>query len=122
MNTDQGTVLLVDDEAMVRGVVRRMLELGGYGVLEADSARQALAVVKELQGAVQLLVSDIQMPGMSGVELAAQLEHEWPEIRILLISGHAGEHVSQIKHPILGKPFTMNAFLLKLDEVLGARS
>lgn len=123
MNSDKGTVLLVDDEDLVRGVIRRMLERGGYDVLEASSAPQALAVIKELQGAIDLLISDIQMPGMSGVEMAAQMESKWPGIRILLISGHTGEHGSDIKHPVLGKPFTMKDFLIKLDEVLrrGAR-
>lgn len=119
METDKGTVLLVDDEDLVRGVTRRMLERGGYDVLEASSARQALAIVKELHGAVKLLVSDIQMPGMNGIDLVAQLEREWPDIHILFISGHVGEHGSRIKHPILGKPFTMTDLLLKLDEVLG---
>lgn len=61
------------------------------------------------------------MPEMSGVELAAHLEREWPEIHILPIAGHAGEHGSRTKHPILDKPFTMNDFLLKLDEVFGSR-
>lgn len=119
MDSSEGTVLLVDDEDMVRHVTRRMLELGGYDVLEADSAAQALAVLQELHSAIQLLVSDIQMPGMSSVQLAEQIEGEWPGIPILLISGHAGEHAVHIKHPVLGKPFTMQALLRKVTEILG---
>jgi hypothetical protein len=58
---------------------------------------------------------------LSGVELAAQMEREWLVIRILLISGHAGEQSGQTRYTILEKPFTMQDFLLKLAEVLGSR-
>lgn len=118
MSSGKTTILLVDDEDLVRGVIRRMLVLAGYTVLEAPSADQALAISREHDGAIQLLISDIQMPGMSGIEFAAQLERERPGIRILLISGYAGKHGSRIKHPILDKPFTMNDLLLKVAEVL----
>lgn len=119
MDLSKGTVLLVDDEELVRNVTRRMLEHGGFGVLEASSAGQALAVMKELHGEIKLLVSDILMPGINGVELAAQVDREWPGIRILLISGHAGDHAGRIRHPVLSKPFTAHDLLRQVTELVG---
>lgn len=117
----KATILLVDDEDLVRNVARRLLELGGYRVLEAATAVEALEVVRTHEGAIELLVTDIQMAGLSGIELALRVEQERPGIRIILITGYAGMLERQPDHPILEKPFTKNDLLFKVDEILGGK-
>ena len=86
--TDLGTVLVVDDEALIRMNSADMLEDAGYRVIEADGADEALTI---LEGplVIHLLFSDVDMPGsMDGVALAALVHERWPDIRLLLTSGH----------------------------------
>src|SRR5437773_9876216 len=84
------TILLVEDEAPVRAVTRQLLERNGYTVLEAADGPAALALVDGGRGhlPVDLLLTDVIMPGMSGRELANQLNARWPTRRVLFMSGY----------------------------------
>jgi PAS domain S-box-containing protein len=81
------TVLLVEDDAAVRRVTREMLERGGFSVLEATSGNEAVSLL-DVEDAIDLLVSDVVMPGLSGPELAALARERHPDLRVLYVSGY----------------------------------
>src|SRR5262245_36409653 len=87
MYGSKATVLIVDDEPLVRDLLSRILERDGYSVLTAADGQQALQLASEHGDAIDLLVSDIQMPGMTGIELAKQLNRFLPNLPVLLMSG-----------------------------------
>jgi len=105
------TILLVEDEAAVRKLVRKLLEMLGCSVIEAPSGRQALSLWPEIRDRVSLVVSDIVMPeGISGWDLAKELHHRHPALPILLTSGYSefAEDHDIINHPriaFLQKPY-----------------
>lgn len=84
-------VLLVDDEEVVRGVTRRLLKTRGYQVLEAPHGAAALDLMREREGAVDLVVTDRVMPVMGGAALMAELSRSWPSLPVVVVSGHAEE-------------------------------
>jgi len=102
------TVLLVDDQPEVRGFLAECLRSYGYSVNEAGSCEEALAVSRQHQGGLDLLITDMMMPGMSGRELAEALEAERPGLRVLLVSGYSAEQVRP-----LGLPASRFAFVQK---------
>ena len=119
------TVLLVEDEASVRGITRTMLELHGYRVLEAGSGEEALQICKRQEGPVQLLLTDVVMPGMSGPEVAQRLTRLRPEMKVLYMSGYTDDAI--LRHGVLElstafvqKPFTADTLRWKVREVLDA--
>ncbi len=119
------TVLLVEDEAMVRDLLRGALEGRGYRVLAAGSGEQALEVASAHRGPLHLLVTDVVMPGMRGPELATRLGPLHPELRVLHVSGYADD--AALRHGVregstafLQKPFTVEALVRKIREVLDA--
>jgi CheY-like chemotaxis protein len=83
------TVLLVDDEAAIRQILDSLLRDRGFRVLEADSAKRALDIAARHEGEIHLLLSDVQMPQMTGAELAAALTCARPDIRVILMSGYS---------------------------------
>jgi two-component system cell cycle sensor histidine kinase/response regulator CckA len=108
------TILVVEDEAAVRTLIGRFLRDAGYSVLTASSAEEALALARD--ATFELLLSDVVMPGMSGVRLAEQLKQTHPEITVLLISGYSEEHLDShgagVYHwPVIQKPFRLPALL-----------
>ena len=120
------TVLLVEDEDVVRDIVLRSLELFGYTVIEANSGKQALELVAARGGAIDLLVTDVIMPGMNGSQLANQLRERLPGLRVLFVSGYTEDAV--LRHGVatateafLSKPFTPRALAVKIRGVLDAR-
>jgi nitrogen-specific signal transduction histidine kinase len=105
------TVLLVEDEAGVRAVARKTLRMKGYHVLEADGGRAALDLAATFGGPIDLLLTDVVMPGMAGTELAAQLAGIRPAVRVLYMSGYTDDEVFRAAAPLGGtafieKPFT----------------
>jgi CheY-like chemotaxis protein len=110
------TILIVDDEPEVRMVVAEFLEDFGYRVLQAEGGVQALGRLRD-DPAVQLLISDIRMPQMSGIELADRATAQNPGLKVILISGY---FVSQQVHRrFLRKPFRMKELEAAVRAELG---
>jgi signal transduction histidine kinase len=104
-------VLVVDDEPGVRRLLTRLLSANGYTVFEADSGEAALALMSAAVPQVDLVVTDIVMPGMTGTRLAEEIERRWPRVRLLFVTGHTqsaalGPSAITSRIPVLGKPFT----------------
>lgn len=97
-------VLVVDDEDLVRQMTARTLTVAGFRVLEARDGEEAVALVDTLGTAVGLIVSDIRMPRMDGLQLAARVSHQWPTVPILLMSGQGGPPMGYAG-PYFAKPF-----------------
>ena len=117
------TVLLAEDAAPVRNVARQVLERYGYTVLEAPNGRAALDIVAKHHGPIQLLLTDVVMPEMSGRQLADQLTSQRPEIKVLFVSGYTDDSV--VRHGVLEagiaylqKPFTPDSLARKVRAVL----
>lgn len=102
---DKKTILVVDDDASILGTVSDVLGRD-YNVLRANSGKEALLLSKDFQSEICLLLSDFQMAGMSGVELATQITSERPKIKVLLMSGYpAGMLILNEGWHFLAKPF-----------------
>jgi DNA-binding NtrC family response regulator len=118
-----GSVLVVDDDRGVRRLTARMLRTVGYRVLEAESGAEALRTLESDPG-IQLLVTDIVMPEMDGLALADRALAILPQLRVMLMTGHAPELTAQLDLrdtplPVLLKPFTAEQLLGKVRDTLG---
>ena len=121
------TILLVEDEAPVRDLTRRCLEQRGYSVLQAASAEEALDVVSEHGGKVDLLLTDVVMPGASGPDLARRMTAERPDLHVLFVSGYPDDSPGSpgMLAPgaaFLQKPFTADTLARKVRDVLDERA
>jgi CheY-like chemotaxis protein len=116
------TILLVEDEAFVRKVTAEVLESAGYKLMIARSAAEALEACRRYSGPLDLILADVVMPGMSGRELATELESSYPRARVLLMSGYAeqlvGCELSPYCKDYLAKPFSIPRLLRRVREVL----
>jgi len=120
------TILLVEDEPAVRQVTREALEMGGYRVLEADGPATAEHIASDRQTEIDLLLTDVVMPGMNGLELARQVRESRPELVTLFMTGYAESEVLRLatmgspqKH--IQKPFTVSGLLARVADALAAR-
>ena len=111
------TILLVEDEEGVRHVVEAMLKRHGYQVLSSNSASEALSLAERYSGPIDLLISDMVMPGMSGRKMAECLTAQRPAIKVLYVSGYGEPVDSQARAAFLQKPFTSEDLALKIREV-----
>jgi CheY-like chemotaxis protein len=111
-------LLLVDDDPDVRGVAARLLRLEGYDVIEAGNAKEAEKIMLELGDSVNLLISDVMMPGLSGPELAQRLKQRHPALKVLFISGFAGDELPG-GHAFLAKPFSTAELSSQVRAALG---
>ena len=104
------SILVVDDEPGVRKLLARILRTRGYTVHEAQDGASALAFLEGSAGTIQLVVSDIVMPGMSGTKLADEIHSRWPTLKLMFVSGYPQDAALQSGAaagvPVLGKPFT----------------
>ncbi len=121
------TILLVEDERGVRRFARECLESHGYSVFEAEDGREALRICRESAHMVDLLLSDIVMPGMSGSDLAVQVQAFFPHVKVVLMSGYSEDRItSEIldEHDIvfMAKPFSANTLLETVQRVLDSRN
>jgi CheY-like chemotaxis protein len=117
----QAVVLVVEDEMAVRKSVIRMLSDRGYGTLQAAGPSSAIDIAKLWVGPVDLLLTDIVMPGMSGDELARELRRGRPHLRVVYMTGYSGElDLSDlpIDGPVVQKPFTRDDLLAAVEETL----
>ncbi|PYN86956.1 MAG: response regulator [Candidatus Rokuibacteriota bacterium] len=125
------TILLVDDEADVLAATREMLEGHGYEILDALNAEEAVRVAAAHPGPIELLLTDIVMPGASGQDLALLLGLQRPDLRVLYMSSFAiikgqrqfaeVENGLELGVPIILKPFTAERLMEKVQEVLAAK-
>jgi two-component system cell cycle sensor histidine kinase/response regulator CckA len=117
------TILLAEDEPGVRGLLRAILEMNGYRVLEATNGIDALALLEQHTGPVHLLIADRVMPGLGGRELAERIAARYPEMKVLYISGYAGPEVVrsgllETDATFLQKPFTPEQLARTVRQVL----
>jgi two-component system cell cycle sensor histidine kinase/response regulator CckA len=117
------TVLLVEDEESVRELVREALEGRGYNVCSARNGNEALAIAARQELKIDLMITDVVMPGMGGRELVNRMAAVRPGIRVLYLSGYTEDAI--VHHGVLEpgtaflqKPFTLDALALKVREVL----
>jgi two-component system cell cycle sensor histidine kinase/response regulator CckA len=120
------TVLLVEDEELVRLMLVDVLKSGGYNVLNARHGADALALAGQYQNPIDLLVTDMTMPGFSGLELARRLGEKRPSMRVLFISGYSDQGASQwnnLNQPVefLQKPFHPDTLMTKARRILDHR-
>jgi PAS domain S-box-containing protein len=118
-----GTVLLVEDDDAVRLATRRILALGGYRVHEADGPVEARKLFARYHDELDLLVTDVMMPGENGADLANALREEKPGLRVLYVSGYPGEDLARLGRlsgevELLRKPFTVRELTERVREVL----
>jgi CheY-like chemotaxis protein len=102
------TSLVVDDEPSVRHFIMAVLQNDGFQTIEAENGGHALELLNKLDGAVDLLVSDIKMPVMDGITLAWSVRSEFPSIPVILVSGYAD--IAQTKLPNSGFEFVQLPF------------
>jgi CheY-like chemotaxis protein len=117
------TILLVEDDASVRGLVIAMLGRLGYQVLAAERADEALERLAQHAGTVHLLIADIVMPGMSGRDLAVRALAAHPNLRVLLTSGHAAPSGNAPLPPgfaFMPKPFSIETLAVRVRQALAA--
>ena len=120
-------VLIVEDERPVRELLARMLRRYGYSVTEAEDGQQALELLRGTNGGFDLIVTDMVMPRMGGRRLATEAATGWPALRVLFISGYAGQDTltAGVVAPgefFLQKPFTGGELAAKVREVLDAQA
>jgi two-component system, cell cycle sensor histidine kinase and response regulator CckA len=118
------TVLLVEDEESVRQLVRETLAAKGYEVMEAENGEDGIAVAARHDGKIDLVITDVVMPGMGGRELVKQLAQSRPQTRVLYLSGYTedaivSEGTIESGAAFLQKPFTLQNLSRKVREVLG---
>ncbi len=117
------TVLLVEDEQMVRRAVRDVLQRSGYKVLVASNAGEALLISEQHTGFIHLLLTDVVMPRMSGPDLVERLDPWHPEMKVLYVSGYTDNAIAEhgVLDPgvaLLQKPFSVESLLQKIRQVL----
>ena len=121
--TGTETILVAEDDDMLRPLAKGLLQKLGYTVLEAENAERALDLARARTGPIHLLVADVVMPGASGRELARRLAHTRPDTRVLYVSGYTDDAI--VHHGMLEpglnflqKPFTPGALARKVREIL----
>ena len=124
LSSGKATILVVDDEASLRHLLVRQLRSQGYQVLEAGYGLEALEVARNSDQPVDLVLSDIVMPGMIGTELAQRLLVEHPGIHVVLMSAHVVDELARPDRrwdvPVLRKPFEGGKLLAHVQLLLEA--
>jgi two-component system cell cycle sensor histidine kinase/response regulator CckA len=120
MDSDRKTILLAEDDEAVREFVKAVLSVSQFNVITAVDANDAMEKAAAWEGRIDLLLSNIQMPGMTGIELATQLQRQRPEMKVLLMSGlQTGILVLDEGWQFLPKPFVPNMLRDKIRAMLG---
>jgi len=118
-----GSALLVEDDDEVRRLVQMLLGHAGFRVLAAASGRHALALACEHPEPIRLVVADIVMPGLTGLDVWAKLRDRWPEAKVLFVSGYSHDVIQRVptgaRIAFLAKPFTAEEFERKLRALVG---
>jgi len=119
------TILLVDDEEGLLRVISRMLTRCGYTVLTSSRPDEALQLCEQAKGKIDVLLTDVVMPGMNGLELARRVAEKFPDIEVMYMSGHAPteamrKELAQSSHRFIPKPFELSNLLSALRNVLSS--
>ncbi|MEC7583828.1 MAG: ATP-binding protein [Planctomycetota bacterium] len=119
----KGTILLVEDNDEVRGITRRALQKHGYEVLDADSGDAAIHLTRNYGSEINLLLTDVVMPGMSGPEVVKQALQLRPDMRVLYMSGHTGDAlvdrgITEFDAGFIQKPFNSRQIVLRIQAML----
>lgn len=119
------TILLVEDEDMLRGLIRELLELKGFEVLEAAHGFAALELLAANGPKIDLILTDVVMPQMSGAELVERLRTEYPAVKVIFMSGYTGVSNASIHEALkmpgvafLQKPFRFNILISQVQALL----
>jgi hypothetical protein len=119
------TILLVEDQDQVRAAAHTILRRNGYRVITANNAGEALLLCERHEGHIDLLLTDVVMPHMSGTELAKRLALARPDLKVLYMSGYTDDSI--VRHGVLEsemafleKPFTPESLTRKIREVISA--
>ena len=117
-----GTILLAEDEPLLRELGETILSQAGYKVLTAPSIQALKSLMADYSGSIDLLLTDVVMPGMSGPELVHVVRERFPEIRVLYMSGYADDEIEDLDRDaaFLQKPFTPSELTAKVAAVLGS--
>lgn len=116
-------ILVVDDEAGIRALVAKILRRERYQVLEAGSAEDALRIASTHGAEIDLLLTDVVLPGIHGRQLAEQMRGNNPDLKVLYVSGYTGDEAVQTGDfppgsKFLQKPFTLSALVRKVHEAI----
>jgi two-component system cell cycle sensor histidine kinase/response regulator CckA len=116
-----GTILLAEDEPLLRELGETILTQAGYKIQTAPNAEELKKFVAEHDGKIDLLLTDVVMPGMSGPELVRLVRARWPDVRVLYMSGYADDEIEDLDRDagFLQKPFTPMELTAKIAEMLG---
>jgi len=124
LHPGSATILVVDDEVSLRRILVRQLRSEGYTVLEAGYGLEALELARNSPEPIDLVLSDIVMPGMMGTELAQRLLAEHPDIQVVLMSAHVVDELARPDRrwnvPVLRKPFEGGKMLAMVQLMLNA--
>jgi len=115
-SAERATILVVDDETGIRELIRKILQRERYRVLEAGTAEEALGIAQKQS--IDLLITDVMLPGIHGPELARRMQQAAPRLKTLFISGFTGEEQIPAGGRLLAKPFTLGTLLQKVREAL----
>lgn len=116
------TILLVEDDPMIRTLVTQTLEMRGYTVLSAEDGWEAIKVARNTKGSIDLLFTDVVMPGLGGAELAVAAKELYPDIKVLFMSGYSRSQLNEEgvppDAPLLEKPFTPDKVVAMVRKIL----
>lgn len=116
-------ILIVEDDPSVRAFTARAIAAGGHSVETAEDGDLGLASIREAGGGYDLVLSDIRMPAMDGIEMAKRAAHEFPDLKILLMTGYAEQReraadLERIVIDVVAKPFSLNDIRAKVQQAL----
>ncbi len=119
------TILLVEDEDMLRGLIRELLQIKGYTILEASDGLEAIEVLKTTRKSVDLILTDVVMPHMGGSELVDTVQGDFPDVKVIFMSGYTGSSNASIHKSLerpgvafLQKPFRLNILIGMVVDLL----
>ena len=117
------SILIVDDTSTVRRMAHRLLSEWGFRVFETESGEEAIEVLATAKGGIQLVLVDVILPFVDGVQVTRRIQEHWPGQRTLYMSAHPAEVLArhglvELSVPFLAKPFTRDELLTKVSEAL----
>ncbi|MBV9180933.1 MAG: response regulator [Acidobacteria bacterium] len=119
-STKAAKILLAEDEELLRELETTILTQAGYEVVTASTAEELRTLVSECKDPIDLLLTDVMMPGVSGQELVHLARMRWPGVRVLYMSGYSNEEIriSEADAEFLQKPFTPSELMAKIQNTL----